>query len=247
MQSSKIGARILLFTCISMILLSGEGQAAWNSIQLDTGNGNWVVPRNLRTETIEVYHTVKQGETLSSIARKYNVTITEIADQNGIQNPNHLEAGTELVIKRKAGEFEESMRLLLTDGEPMGGDPVVELNFDWPLNGNITSPYGWRKTGFHRGVDIAAPEGTVIKAADDGTVLESGYRGKYGNTVIIRHNAEIQTLYAHASQLLVTKGEAVQQGEPIAKIGSTGRSTGPHLHFEIIVDGERQDPQEYLP
>jgi murein DD-endopeptidase MepM/ murein hydrolase activator NlpD len=108
-----------------------------------------------------------------------------------------------------------------------------------PVNGVITSPEGWRRdpingqTRYHAGTDIAAPAGTPVRAVAGGRVIESGSKGGYGNTVVIETEDGHKMLYAHNSQNLVRVGDRVVQGEPIAEVGSTGRATGPHVHFEI--------------
>ena len=122
----------------------------------------------------------------------------------------------------------------------------------WPTTTHrITSPYGYRyifgRYEFHLGVDIGASYGTNIKAADGGKVTYSGWKGSYGKLVIITHDDGSQTYYAHCSQLLVKYGDKVYQGQTIAKVGSTGNSTGPHLHFEIRIKGKTVDPLKYLP
>ncbi len=114
-----------------------------------------------------------------------------------------------------------------------------------PISGIITCRFGSRGNG-HRGLDIAAPTGTPIHAAAAGTVTTAGWNSSYGNLVIISHGNGIQTVYAHSSQLLVKVGQKVTQGQVIAKVGSTGNSTGPHLHLEIRANGVLQDPQNYL-
>ena len=99
----------------------------------------------------------------------------------------------------------------------------------------------------HSGLDIAAPRGTPIKAAAAGTVTYSGNAGDgYGNYVVIAHANGVKTVYAHCSQLLVSKGQTISQGEVIAKVGSTGNSTGPHLHFEVRVNGSCVNPLNYV-
>lgn len=112
-----------------------------------------------------------------------------------------------------------------------------------PLRG----PDLFGSTSLHRGIDIAAPTGTPITAAAQGTVIWSGLRGTYGNLVKLDHGNGFVTYYAHCSQLLVQEGDTVDQGETIALVGSTGRSTGPHCHFEIRINGTAVNPLSYLP
>jgi murein DD-endopeptidase MepM/ murein hydrolase activator NlpD len=117
-----------------------------------------------------------------------------------------------------------------------------------PVSGSIVSGFGYRRhpilggVRFHYGVDIAAPFGTTIRAAADGVVVFAGWRRAYGNTVIIDHGNGLATLYAHCSELLVSEGAVVRQGQPIARVGSTGLATGPHLHFEVRRYGEPVNP-----
>ncbi|MEM6399346.1 MAG: peptidoglycan DD-metalloendopeptidase family protein [Cyanobacteria bacterium P01_D01_bin.116] len=122
----------------------------------------------------------------------------------------------------------------------------------FPSNGYISSPYGWRshpilgRGRLHTGIDFAAGYGSTIRAADSGTVLYSGWYGGYGKTVIVNHGKGITTLYGHASKLYVKAGENVKRGQAISAIGSTGLSTGPHLHFEVRKNGTPVNPANYL-
>jgi murein DD-endopeptidase MepM/ murein hydrolase activator NlpD len=126
------------------------------------------------------------------------------------------------------------------------------INIQPPSDAPITSPYGWRihpKLGYqrlHTGIDFGASFGSTVKAADGGVVAFSGWKGGYGNAVIINHGQGISTLYGHSSQLLVQAGQRVKQGDAIALVGSTGLSTGPHIHFEVRENGISVDPAPYL-
>lgn len=125
--------------------------------------------------------------------------------------------------------------------------------FIWPATGPITSYAGWRThpifgtTRYHSGIDIAVDSGTPVKAADTGTVVYSGWMGGYGYAVMINHGNGLVTIYGHNSRLLVSEGQSVTQGDVIARSGSTGWSTGPHVHFEARLHGEVVDPLNYLP
>ena len=123
-------------------------------------------------------------------------------------------------------------------------------SFRWPCYGVITSYFGGRyifgSYSYHSGLDISCSYGAAIRAADGGTVTYAGYKGSYGNLVIITHDNGTQTYYAHNSSLLVSAGEKVYQGQVIAKAGSTGRSTGNHCHFEVRVNGSAVNPLNYL-
>ena len=118
----------------------------------------------------------------------------------------------------------------------------------WPAAGYVSSPYGLRFNGteFHQGIDIAADMGTPIVATADGVVTAAGWNGGYGNMVDVDHGGGIVTRYGHASAVAVTVGQQVRRGEVIAYVGSTGRSTGPHVHSEVRVDGQPVNPAGYL-
>jgi murein DD-endopeptidase MepM/ murein hydrolase activator NlpD len=118
--------------------------------------------------------------------------------------------------------------------------------FIWPVSGTVVSGFGMRWGRMHEGVDITAPSGTAIWAAADGTVIHSGWLGGYGNLVVVDHGNGLATAYAHASAIFVGVGQQVAQGETIALVGSTGDSSGPHLHFEVRVNGQAVDPLFYL-
>ena len=125
----------------------------------------------------------------------------------------------------------------------------IAVAFIQPVSGRISSRYGAIssiRSGAHTGLDIATSTGTTIKAAAAGKVVHSGWKGSYGKLVIIDHGNGVQTYYGHCSSLDVKVGQSVSQGEAIAKVGSTGNSTGPHLHFEIRLNGKAVNPQSYV-
>jgi murein DD-endopeptidase MepM/ murein hydrolase activator NlpD len=139
----------------------------------------------------------------------------------------------------------------ITPAEPAPATPVLpEPGFEtflWPVNGTINSGFGPRGSSFHDGIDIAAPEGTPILAIEAGEVIYSDQLRGYGNMVIVRHAGGIVSVYAHNEANLVREGQTVTRGEVVAKVGSTGRVSGPHLHFEIRRNNAAQDPLRYLP
>jgi len=116
----------------------------------------------------------------------------------------------------------------------------------WPVDGVVVSGFGMRWGRMHEGIDIAASSGTPIRAAAAGVVIHSGWLGGYGNLVVVDHGNGLATAYAHASVILVGVGQQVSQGETVSLVGSTGNSSGPHLHFEVRVNGEAVDPLFYL-
>lgn len=120
--------------------------------------------------------------------------------------------------------------------------------FRLPLVGQLTSPFGWRRYEFHPGIDLAAPPGTTVAAADSGTVVYAGWLGGYGQCVQIDHGeGKLITLYGHLRAFTVKVGQTVKRGDTIGYVGSTGRSTGPHVHFEIRKDGKPVDPLQFFP
>jgi murein DD-endopeptidase MepM/ murein hydrolase activator NlpD len=136
-------------------------------------------------------------------------------------------------------------------GPALGPAPLPGLA-TLPADGRLSSAFGVRTDPFtgaprqHRGVDVGAPQGSAIRATADGIVRAAGPRGGYGNAVEVDHGNGLTTLYAHASELLVAPGEIVRAGQEIGRVGSTGRSTGPHLHFEVRVGGKAVDPARVL-
>lgn len=162
-------------------------------------------------------------------------------------------------VEAHLAALEDDVRALsggLDDYEAMlaGFDGVQSvLPKVWPVDGVLTSPFGYRRSPFgrqwkfHTGLDLAAPYGAPIMATSDGLVTFANWDSGHGRTVEIDHGHGVTTRYCHASRLLAAAGDLVGAGDVIALIGSTGMSTGPHLHYELLLDGEKVDPLEYLP
>lgn len=130
---------------------------------------------------------------------------------------------------------------------------LAHIPSSWPVNGRIVSNFGFRRspfgkgTEYHEGVDIDAPYGAPVRATGDGRVIFAGWKSGYGELVVIDHGYGYQTAYGHNSKIKVRVGQAVKRGDVIAYVGSTGRSTGPHLHYEVIYQGKKKNPRDYLP
>lgn len=178
----------------------------------------------------QVVHEVARGETLFSIGRRYGVTAAALQEANGL--------ASDLILPGQ---------LLLVPGGTGGRAAVLEGEYIWPVLSPISSPFGPRWGRNHNGLDLASNHGDEVKASRGGEVWVAGEVTGYGQTVIIQHGDDSRTVYAHLSRILVEPGQRVEQGELIALVGSTGNSTGPHLHFEIIVNDQPRDPLLYLP
>lgn len=188
-------------------------------------------------------HTVQSGETWEQIAMKYQVGPEEIIGISGAKK-NNLQTGERVLVTGSRGMEVPGRNAASPSFAPPSFAPP---SFIWPLQGTITSRFGWRNSGFHYGLDIAAPTGTVVKAAASGTVTCAAYRGNYGLLVEIDHGNAWVTRYAHNSRALVSVGQKVNQGEAVSLVGATGDATGPHVHLEIIFNGNKLDPLNHLP
>jgi len=141
--------------------------------------------------------------------------------------------------RQVSGQLQEQLENKIQAKPPAEHSHEFESSPDLPVDGRISSEMGWRRDPingqrrYHNGIDIAAPEGTVIKAVESGRVIESGVKGGYGNTVVIQTDDGRKMLYAHNNLNFVRAGDRVHKGEAIAEVGSTGRATGPHVHFEV--------------
>lgn len=259
-----------------------------------------------------VTYTVQSGDTVSAIAQRFSMKVSDIESLNPDLNVSRIHVGDTLNISAAVPvlSIQQTRRLEYTEAIPyetvtektdelytnqsrivqkgvegsaavvadvvyvdgveqsrtvlsrtVVSEPQVQIKevgtkalpakapkgtFVLPFNGRRTSLYGWRRSGFHTGLDLAGAAGSPIVAADGGTVTLAGWNGGYGRCVIIDHGNGYQTLYAHCSSLLVKVGQKVAQGEQIARVGSTGNSTGPHCHWEIRINGKTVNPANYI-
>lgn len=184
-----------------------------------------------------VRHTIKKGDTLSKIANTYDVEIEDITIFNTIDESS-LVVGEKIIVPngvKKSTVVKSVDRSTSSASVSIPSNSVSNTGYYLrPTTGPATSLFGPRSGRYHYGIDYGAPTGTPIVASAAGTVIATSCGSGYGKCLKIQHNNGTQTLYAHASQLYVNTGTSVAQGQKIAAIGSTGRSTGPHLHFEII-------------
>ncbi len=229
-----------------------------------------------------IFYQVKSGDSIWSIVRKYDISMTVLIDWNKLKGPkiypkellvvpqpngilHKIVNGETILTLSKYYRVPAYIIAFYNNGyiDYKNGDTVFipllknyeieRKGFIWPLYGRITSPYGWRihpinhRREFHTGLDIGAPLGSPIFAADTGTIVFAGRNGGYGNEIMIKHANHYETLYGHLSQIDVYVGEHVNKGDFIGRVGSTGFSTGPHLHFEIRRYGKTYDPLIFLP
>ena len=212
-----------------------------------------------------VMHHVQSGETLWRIARTYGVPLESLLRENALSDPSQLSQGSLLFIPGAirelavppAGEVaaarveQRPARRLGPSAIPRAGlrplDPAARGEaLSWPTPGVLISGFGARERDRHEGIDLACPEGTPVRAAEDGLVLFAGEQRGYGNLVLLAHEGDLVTVYAHNAENLVRKGERVSRGEEIARVGHTGNATGPHLHFEVRLGARPRDPLGFL-
>ena len=194
-------------------------------------------------DTPGILHTVQKNETLEDIALRYQVGLSTVIEANAIVDPDFIQANTDLFLPHAKLTNRFRKQLL---------NKHVNPKFILPVRGRISDGYGYRihpvlkRRRLHKGLDIAAKTGSVVKAAASGQVSFSGTMGGYGKLIIIDHVGGYETRYAHNSRLLVKQGQRVRQGQKVALVGSTGLTTGPHLHFEIRKYQKATNPKTYL-
>jgi len=195
-----------------------------------------------------VLHVVKPGDTLASLASKYKVDLDKItgySSNNLADSATALSIGNQIIIPGGTKDFVLPQVPSEAYSGPVPSGAQGSGSFSWPTSGNISQGF-WPG---HRALDIGSWVGAPVKSADSGYVILAGggWNGGYGNHVIIDHGNGYTTLYAHLSSIYVRPGESVSRGEQIGAVGSTGNSTGPHLHFEIRYQGTPRNPYNWLP
>lgn len=185
-----------------------------------------------------IKHSVKKGDSIASLAKKYKADVGDIAKFNGIAEDSELAVGETLLVPD--GEIVAIQPVKSKNGKTLGRGKILNTYSYSAPGGFLVRPLsGGRKTqGIHgrNGVDIAATPGTPVVASAGGRVIVAkvgGYNGGYGNLIIMTHDNGIQTVYAHLRSVQVSSGQNVSQGQQIGEVGNTGKSTGPHLHFEV--------------
>ena len=202
-----------------------------------------------------VYHEVESGDTIASISQSYDVDQETITSYNGLANANALSIGDELLIpggevRAVSRSTSSAISNIITPTVSTGSSATISSptvtgsgSMVWPTDLRvITQYYGWS----HTGLDIDCHYTNDNYASDAGYVQYSGWKGGYGYTIEINHGNGIVTRYGHHSSLYVSAGEYVAQGQAIGRCGTTGRSTGTHLHYEVISNGSFRNPLEYI-
>jgi LysM repeat protein len=191
--------------------------------------------------TTGVSYSVRSGDTLGAIARSYGTTIEKIMEYNNLESASNLKVRQKIIIPD--GKLGYSSLARSKSIYSSSDSSPSTKNFLWPSSSKrITQYYHWR----HHAIDIGAKTGTPIYASRGGRIERSGWSTGYGYNIVINHGGGVKTLYAHASALHVKRGDQVEQGQVIGAVGSTGWSTGPHIHYEIIVNGTKVNPLSYL-
>ena len=196
-------------------------------------------------------HRVEPGETLYRIGQAYGVSHQALARANGIDDADRIEVGQVLVVP----EAKRAVPVRVVTPERARGDrpappevPPGAVPFLWPVEGGrLSSAFGPREASHHDGIDISAPVGTPVRAARDGRVLYSDTLRGYGNLIILEHDGGYATVYAHNRENRADLGDVVRQGEQIASVGETGKTSGPNLHFEIRKDNVARNPIYFFP
>jgi len=203
--------------------------------------------------TLPSFVEIKSGENLSYLAQKYDVDVDEIAKVNNIKNVASLSIGDNLIIPggnkiittsnvtKKTTPNYNAISVVKNIVNPKASAPSNKMF--WPTEGHIITQY---YTWSHHGLDVANKLGTPLYAADAGTIEFVGWSNGYGNNIIINHGGGKKTRYAHLHKFYVKSGQRVDRGQTIGEMGSTGWSTGPHLHFEVIINNQRYNPLNYI-
>ena len=207
------------------------------------------------TQAVGVFYRLQAGETLWAVASRYGVDVNELLETNGIDDPRKIKAGRLIFIPdvdpmaptptanstEKQAKIPESKALAHAFGKG-------QARLSWPVKeGVLYSGFGVRQGIRHDGIDLGAPAGTPVLAASAGEVIYVGFDRAFGNLVILRHDQRLVTVYAHNRDVKVHIGQKVSQGQVIAHVGASGRSQGPHLHFEVRQGKQAKDPLDYLP
>ena len=219
------------------------------------------------------YYRVRKGDTIETIAKRYRTTVQDLAEVNNIENPEDLKVGSSVYIpgvtpsrfaallkkegvsvktvaRKEKGKPETPESPESEDSEETADASSIKTErgkFLWPIEGEVSSLFGMRRGRRHDGLDIRAKTGTPVYAAASGEVVYAKRMRGYGNLVLLKHEDDFFTVYAHNSVNLVKAGMKIKKGQMISRVGRTGRATGPHLHFEVREGPKARNPLFFLP
>lgn len=248
-----------------------QGDSLWSianaqNIELDTlvGSNTFKSSATLRPGAVlripnqdGIFYTMRKGDRIELVCKRYQVDLDLVRKVNPTIDVVSLKPGNEVFLPGARPEAVaevrvENKKVKLVPVRDKGRPQKGGRSYRWPVMGRINSPFGWRRhpvtrrRDFHTGIDIKASRGMVIRSARDGRVAYSGWMGGYGKVVVVEHAGGQSTLYAHCSSVMVPQGTKISQGQNIARVGTTGRSTGPHLHFEVRRGNSPVNPLQYL-
>jgi murein DD-endopeptidase MepM/ murein hydrolase activator NlpD len=254
--------RFLCFFALSFLLLSTSGEALfaedlpWTEHEIRPGDTLASISEKYGVEIYFIRwanelpgEDIPFGMTTILVPREENLlieTMSEVRARRNGETTADLYSHEELLPEpdNRSGSAEASTD---TDTDTWKIAEVRPFSLSWPVNGKVYSKFGPRRGRFHAGIDISAPRGTPIHAAAAGTVVRAAWRSGYGKTILLDHHNGTMTRYSHCDTMLCKAGDTVAAGQKIATVGRTGRTTGPHLHFEVIINGKHQDPEKHLP
>ena len=231
----------LLFAISTILLCAGTAGCAHNTRAA-------LMPQATQSGR---FHPVVAGENLFRLSQQYGVTVEAIARENGLDDPMQLTAGRVLFIPGAApdprpAEVAAQVAYQSDTSAPREVQPGRAGRLLWPVRGVIYSPFGPRGGEHHDGLDLAAPEGSPIVAAADGTVVFAGEQRGYGRIILVAHAGDLVTVYAHNRDNQVRTGDKVVRGQQLATVGRSGNASGPHLHFEVRAGTKPRDPLAML-
>ncbi len=265
-----IGSALILLTvslvCFTVYTATQNGKLKSNISQLSDLNAEQqkMLQQKAKTITSLEQNKIKASKTAKDFLEKYReITENYITSRSGTGRISSGQNSTSFMedlrnLKELMNGFNkivdsnESLSSSLSGTETKLNSYIRSIPTEWPASGTVTSYFDIRKDPFtrakkfHEGLDIAATYGNAIRASGDGTVIFSGRKGSFGNCIIISHGHGLKTLYGHCSKLLASEGSKVKKGQLIARVGSTGRSTGAHLHFGIYLYDSPVNPLKYL-
>ncbi|MDQ6991080.1 MAG: M23 family metallopeptidase [Mariprofundaceae bacterium] len=250
----------ILSLCL-LLFLSGCFHSKHSIHTIPYYKNSQIKQKNIHRYSSNTYHTVKKGDSLYTIGQQFGVSYHSLAKRNHLHYPYTIQINQKIYLsvnsshkyrkkhsKARHSKHKQYVNTRIHTQKLRSQHKLRNVHLRWPVQGPISSPFGKRGNRMHDGIDIAVRDGTPVHAAASGTVVYSDNRlSGYGRLVIIRHDNEVFTAYAHNQRLLVKVGQHVKAGQLISKSGHSGHSTGPHVHFEVRIKKTPVNPMIYLP